>query len=620
MVLTLLALAVAGTPSHAQYTLVWSDEFDGSSLDRSKWDYDTGTGCPDLCGWGNNELQYYRSANVSVTGGNLVLTARREDYGGSEFTSAKITTRGLHSFLYGRIEMRAKLPKGDGMWPAFWMMPADDVYGGWAASGEIDIMESSNDMDYINGTIHFGGEWPDNVYSGGTLGPTSVDFSQDFHVYAVEWEEDVMRWYVDGVLYSTKSSSEWYTNTAPENPRAPFDQPFYLILNAAIGGWYTGCTDPGCITANFPQEYLVDYVRVYQLEANALPDVSIVNPLSGSTVPQGDLLVQVDASDSDGSVERVSFYLDGAFVRSDTTAPYEWLWPDVADGCYRIRAVAVDDRGGTNEAVSDFTVGDGCGQGPYQGNIGILPGRIEAENYDVGGPLVAYEDSDVENQGLAYRPDEQVDLEQCSDTGGGFNLGWIQPGEWIEYTVSATETAGYQFRARVASAAGGGSFRLEFDGVDRTGTVVVPDTGGWQSWVDVDFDANLDAVEQVMRFVPLTGEFNLNWIEASSAATSAPAAADRAAIQSLISYPNPFNPRTSIRFELGRPASIDLVVYSAAGRVIRTITTGESLGAGSHELSWDGRDDAGGIVSAGVYFARLRADDATQTIRLGLLK
>lgn len=615
--ISLLSLAASARTTQ---TLVWSDEFDGSDLDRSKWNYDTGTGCPDLCGWGNNELQYYRSTNVGVSGGNLVITARRENYGGSEFTSGKITTRGLHSFLYGRIEMRAKLPKGGGMWPAFWMMPADDVYGGWAASGEIDIMESSNQMDYIGGTIHFGGPWPQNVYSGGTLGPTSTDFSEDFHVYALEWEPDTMRWYVDGILYSTKSSSQWYSSAAPENPRAPFDQPFYLILNAAVGGFYTGCTSAACVTANFPQEYVVDYVRVYEQSANVLPDVSIVTPLAGSTVSSGDVLVQADAFDGDGSVVRVEFYLDDTFVRSDTTAPYQWLWPNVVDGCYRIRARAIDDRGGINEAVADITVGSGCGQGAYQGNIAILPGRFEAENYDVGGPLIAYEDFDVANQGSAYRIDEQVDIESCSDVGGGFNVGWVRTGEWIEYSVFSTQTTDYAFRARVSSALSGGSFRLDVDGLDRTGVVVVPATGNWQSWVDVDFNANLGFGARVLRFVPLSGEFNLNWIEASLATTSVTPATDRGTIQDFTTHPNPFNPKTSIRFTLGRSAAVDLVVYSAAGRVVRTIAGGELLAAGSHERAWDARDDAGASVSGGVYFARLSTGEAAKTLRLVLLK
>lgn len=248
-----------------QYQLAWSDEFDGSSLNTLNWSYDVGDGCPDLCGWGNNELQYYRSQNVSVSGGYLILEAREEAYGVRDYTSGKIHSRYKQDFLYGKVEARMKVPTGGGMWPAFWMMPTDSVYGGWAASGEIDIMETSNDTDYIGGTIHYGGPCcDDNRYSGGTYSPGGVDFSDAFHVYTIEWEPDVMRWYVDGVLYSTKTSSQWYSDNAPGNPLAPFDQYFYIIMNAAVGGRYTGCESSGCITASFPQQYQVDWVRVYQ--------------------------------------------------------------------------------------------------------------------------------------------------------------------------------------------------------------------------------------------------------------------------------------------------------------------------------------------------------------------
>jgi beta-glucanase (GH16 family) len=250
--------------SSASWELLWSDEFDGSSLNLSNWSHQNGDGCPNLCGWGNNELQYYRTENTTVSGGNLVITAKAENYGGRNFTSGKIISRYKRDFLYGRIEARIKVPTGGGMWPAFWMMPTDEVYGGWAASGEIDIMETCNNTDVIGGTLHFGDNWPNNDSTGGDYAPGGVNFSDDFHVYAIEWGPDVIRWYVDDVLYSTKNSTQWYTNAAPGNAQAPFDQEFYIILNAAVGGWYTGCTEAGCITAALPQQMLVDYVRVYE--------------------------------------------------------------------------------------------------------------------------------------------------------------------------------------------------------------------------------------------------------------------------------------------------------------------------------------------------------------------
>ena len=248
-----------------EWALVWSDEFDGTSLNPANWECMIGDGCSyGICGWGNDELQYYRSRNVWVQGGVLIIESRRENYGGKQFTSGRIRSANKQDFLYGRMEARIKVPTGGGMWPAFWMMPTDSVYGGWAASGEIDIMETCNETDYIGGTIHYGGPWPDNRWSSSSYEPAGMDFSDDFHVYSLEWEPDVMRWYVDGVLYSTKTSGQWYSTAAPGNDRAPFDQEFHFLLNVAVGGNYTGCTSPSCITADFPQQMLVDWVRVYQ--------------------------------------------------------------------------------------------------------------------------------------------------------------------------------------------------------------------------------------------------------------------------------------------------------------------------------------------------------------------
>lgn len=252
-------------PGYDGYELVWSDEFYGTTLNLNNWEYMIGDGCDyGICGWGNSELQYYRAENISVADGKLIIEARRENYGGKQFTSGRIRTYNKQDFLYGKMEARIKVPTGFGMWPAFWMMPTDSVYGGWAASGEIDILETRNSTNFAQGTIFYGGSSPNQASATGIYQPSGVNFSQDFHVYTLEWEPDYMRWYVDGVLYSTKSSAQWYSTAAPGNDRAPFDQKFHFLLNTAVGGNYTGCTDPACVTASFPQRMMVDWVRVYQ--------------------------------------------------------------------------------------------------------------------------------------------------------------------------------------------------------------------------------------------------------------------------------------------------------------------------------------------------------------------
>jgi len=241
------------------YELVWEDNFDGDAVDLSKWRFQTGNGCNlGICGWGNNELQSYQESNSSVANGMLTITAERNSGGSPEYTSSRLRTRGLGDWKYGRVEMRAKLPFGQGVWPAFWMLPTDEVYGGWAASGEIDIMEFvGKDPNIIYGTIHYGGAWPNNQNSGSTYTLPSGTPSDDFHVYSIEWEEGIIRWFVDGTLYGTRNS--W--NTSGHSFPAPFDQKFHLLINFAVGGNFPGNPDA---STSFPQQYVIDYVRVFQ--------------------------------------------------------------------------------------------------------------------------------------------------------------------------------------------------------------------------------------------------------------------------------------------------------------------------------------------------------------------
>jgi beta-glucanase (GH16 family) len=248
-------------PAVAGWQLVWSDEFDGSSVDTSKWVFESGTGSG---GWGNNERQFYtsRTNNASVAGGVLRIIARQEVTNGSPYTSARMKTQGRYSKKYGRIEFRSKLPVGVGCWPANWMMPETSAYGGWASSGEIDVMESrGSDPTRVEGTIHYGGTWPNNVYTGAPYIFPNGGLATNFHTYMVEWSTNSLKWFVDGVLYQTQTN--WYSAGGPYP--APFDQAFYLILNLAIGGNYLGNPSDAAINAGtaFPVEMQVDYVRVY---------------------------------------------------------------------------------------------------------------------------------------------------------------------------------------------------------------------------------------------------------------------------------------------------------------------------------------------------------------------
>jgi hypothetical protein len=368
-------------------------------------------------------------------------------------------------------------------------------------------METCNTANYIGGTIHYGGAWPANVYSGGTYQPGGANFSTAFHVYTLEWEPTVMRWYVDGVLYSTKTS--WYSSGGAFP--APFNEYFYIIMNAAVGGRYTGCTSPSCITASFPQQLQVDWVRVYQ-NTNIAPTVFITNPTNEAFVPAGDILIQATAADGDGSISKVEFYGDANKIGEDTTYPYSFTWISVPNGCHTIMAKAIDNAGGSGTNTINITVGTGCGQLPYHGSPSAIPGKIQAEDFDYGGEGIAYHDIEAANQGGQYRPLEGVDIESCADTGGGYDVGWVRTGEWMEYTVNVGFAGAYTIEARVASnAAASGIFHIEFNGVDKTGNISVPVTGGWQNWTTVSATVTLSAGTQIMRFVSSTNDFNINY-------------------------------------------------------------------------------------------------------------
>jgi len=264
--LFLLLCPTACASNPAVWSLEWSDEFagpSGSSVDSSKWSFDIGGN-----GWGNNELETYtsRTANADLEGGMLAIKTLKETFTGSdnitrEYTSARLLTRNKFSQAYGRFEARIKIPYGQGIWPAFWMLGDNISTAGWPTCGEIDIMENiGKEPATIHGTIHGPG------YSGaGGIGapyslPQKQNFSDDFHVFAVEWEPRKIRFYVDENLYATRIPAE-----LPPDQKWAYDHPFFLLLNLAVGGDWPGNPDASTI---FPQTMQVDYVRVYRSSAS----------------------------------------------------------------------------------------------------------------------------------------------------------------------------------------------------------------------------------------------------------------------------------------------------------------------------------------------------------------
>jgi beta-glucanase (GH16 family) len=255
------AQSLATPQTNAKWTQVWSDEFNGPNggpPDPSKWTIVTGGD-----GFGNNELEFYtdRSVNVQQSQGNLVITARKEEFSGPNgklrpYTSARLQTRGHFERAYGRMEARIRIPQGQGIWPAFWMMGDNFDSVGWPACGEIDIMENVGfEPNMVHGTLHGPG------FSGGeALGASfklagSQRFADDFHLFATEWEPGQIRFYVDGKLFETRKATE-----LGAGQRWVFDHPFFLLVNLAVGGYWPGEPD---VTSRFPATMLIDYVRVY---------------------------------------------------------------------------------------------------------------------------------------------------------------------------------------------------------------------------------------------------------------------------------------------------------------------------------------------------------------------
>lgn len=256
-----LSFAIIGCDDSQEVTtldeLVFADEFDSDGApDPATWAFDIGDGCPDLCGWGNDELQYYtdRADNAVVKNGFLIITAKEEAFEGAGYTSARLLTKDLFEQQYGRFEARIKLPWGQGLWPAFWMLGADININPWPGAGEIDIMENrGQEPTKIEGTVHGPG------YSGGESIGKSYElsngrFDTEFHVFGIEWGPGSIRFYVDDVLYNEVTpadvTGEWV-----------FNKPFYMLMNVAIGGGFVGSPN---VETVFPQTMLVDYVRVYK--------------------------------------------------------------------------------------------------------------------------------------------------------------------------------------------------------------------------------------------------------------------------------------------------------------------------------------------------------------------
>ncbi|WP_046244201.1 carbohydrate-binding protein [Hymenobacter terrenus] len=270
--------ALSSVAAHAQtYQQVWSDEFTNGI--SSSWQFDTGGG-----GWGNNEKQYYQVANATVVNGELQITARRENVGGLPYTSARLKTQGIKEFTYGKVEARIKLPLGQGLWPAFWMLGGNISSVGWPRCGEIDVMEQINTDSRTYGTLH----WDNNGHAEyGSNTPTAPNV---YHVYGIEWDANAIRWYLDGVQFHETSIANGVGGTEE------FQKPFFLLLNLAVAGNWPG---QAVDESKLPATMFVDYVRVYQ-KTNTPPPPSTAVLLQAEAASLNNGMIVEGCSDTGG--------------------------------------------------------------------------------------------------------------------------------------------------------------------------------------------------------------------------------------------------------------------------------------------------------------------------------
>jgi len=241
--------------TYANLKPVWSDEFDGTALNEKDWNYELGDGCPENCGWGNNELEFYKKENTSVKDGHLIIEARQESAGGKSYTSSRLTTKNKVNIKYGRIDIRAALPKGKGIWPALWMLGKSFPAVKWPNCGEIDIMEmvgGSSTDNTVHGTVHWDHNNSHAEYGGKTSLVNGI-FNDEFHVFSIVWDEKKIVWYLDDKQYHI-------IDTTPAG-LSEFQEEFFFIFNVAVGGNWPGPPDASLI---LPQRMVVDYIRVFR--------------------------------------------------------------------------------------------------------------------------------------------------------------------------------------------------------------------------------------------------------------------------------------------------------------------------------------------------------------------
>jgi beta-glucanase (GH16 family) len=550
---------ISVTTDTLPWEITWRDEFDYTGdVDRNKWNFQTGGD-----GWGNGEAQYYTDgANASVANGVLTIEARQEDFGSNKFTSTRMNSSGKGDFLYGRIEVRAKLPKTGGTWPAIWTLPTEWVYGGWPDCGEIDIMEHSATFNYGNvfGTIHTGAyNHVDGTQQSGGL--TYADVTDTFHTYAMEWYPDHIDWYYDDVIVFTfeneyKTTAEW-----------PFDVKHHLLLNMAIGGGLGGTINFG---GEWPQQMIVDYARVYDFKLGENDTIAPEEPQNFvADVDWSSVKLSWSPAKDNHAIDKYYVFVDNEKI--DSVVGVSYVVRDLEPLTeYTLGVQAIDLSGNLSSQVSTTVTTTAIS--------GIaIPGKIEAEDFT---SMLG------------------VDTQPCEE--GGDNVGWIDTGDWLTYTIDVKEDI--EFRAAFRVAAENAMSQIEV--LDESGAVITvldfATSGGWQAWKTVLSEPfTLATGIQTIKLDITKGGFNLNWIEIKD--KNEYVGVSNTSLQGVSIYPNPTYGNLQVSSINGAISGVDIL--DITGRVLQSTSFNTNTNKVTIELT-----DA--AIKPGILMVRIHSNNA----------
>jgi beta-glucanase (GH16 family) len=628
------------------YELVWAEEFDSTGYpDPATWNMEVGNN-----NGSNNESQYYTrndSDNCWIENGILTITALEEEFGGQSYTSARINTKGKAEFMYGKIEGRLRLPYSQGIWPAFWTLGGDIDQVGWPQCGEIDIMELIGGTDPRDRTTYGTPHWADasgnHAMYGGNKSLPSGKFNDDFHIFSIEWTAQKIVWFLDGVQFHVMS-------TTPA-ALSEFHNKHFIILNLAVGGDWPGYPNATTVfPQKFEVDYVRVYQladnrelegkdSVVSLEKSIEYKVNAVDQREFLwTVPEGATLVTKADSSSivvdwgcasgelvcnittpcttyvfsktvnvrEPEIEGPLFFdktSENLFFSVPVMSETDYLWTVPAGGSF----VAGDTNNiaevvwGTDPGVVNLQIKNSCGtktisrkifnygQYPFPDPESpfVIPGSINATDYDYGGEGVAYHDADLLNQGTGPREDERVDTENQPLFP---NIGWITTGEWLEYTIEVPLSGYYRIELKVASqnTTNLGPIRVLVNGESRINDINIVSTGSWTKFVAVSERLLfLKSSDTLLRIEAVKGGFNLGPITITVDNTvSVPD--EYSGYTQMNVFPNPVKEILNINLNLTDPGDVKLRIMDYSGKhVFSSLIKGSGPGEQNITISDD---------------------------------